>query len=424
MASKQLIIGCAATGAKFTKHNHRSTGDPVLDHISTGASIKLTEFDAVQEAVTLYALGCRYYHYHARNPQTGEQSTDNAIYQRLSTAIQRSCNQNVRLSFGASRNGPEVRQSIAERGEWERVSQAALPLHLGGAHFVTMQAAVELQIICDLERRYGRARVYSGNRDELAEMIAGYIASDNTVDAALATHSTDGGANYGRTSPAVQLATFAQAIQSRRQGGLFDEVEWVQRDRSAALTRFAIERSDLGLGSSGQLNITILFGFSPALPFPLRYSEFRDAVRAAKELEYDLADGNRRTRNVTVSVGAAVLPLHAKGLIGPLDVGPERGRIVTPVERLVQYAAQEDSEVNIVRVGMEDTPYEVTGDGTLQSTTNASLIKTVLCEMDRAGATPLTRAWEIDTAALHMTNHDGTWRSQAVEREYEVAIAA
>lgn len=424
MASKQLIIGCAATGAKFTKHNHRMTGDPVLDNISTGASIKLTEFDVVQEAVTLHALGCRYYHYHARNPETGEQSTDNSIYQQVSTLIQRSCNQNVRLSFGASRNGPEVRRSIAERGEWERVSQAGLPLHLGGAHFVTMQAAVELQIVCDLERQYGRDRVYAADPDELALIIGDYRASDNMVDSALATHSTDGGANYGRTSPAVQLETFKRSIESRRQVGLFDEVEWVQRQRSEALTRFAIERSDLGLGSSGQLNITILFGFSPALPFPLRYSDFRRVVRAAKALEYDLSDTGRRRRNVTVSVGAAVLPTQAKDLIAPLDVGRQRGRVVTPVERLVHYAAQEDSEVNIVRVGMEDTPYEIDIDGSLRSTTNGALVKTALCELDRVGATPLTRAWEIDTAALHMINHDGSWRTRVAEREYEVATAA
>ncbi|OOK68313.1 hypothetical protein BZL29_6992 [Mycobacterium kansasii] len=57
------------------------------------------------------------------------------------------------ISFGASRNGVEVKEAIRRYGEWERISQSALPLHLGGAHFVTGQAAVELQIILDLERR-------------------------------------------------------------------------------------------------------------------------------------------------------------------------------------------------------------------------------------------------------------------------------
>ncbi|MBE1043447.1 hypothetical protein IH768_28280, partial [Escherichia coli] len=37
--------------------------------------------------------------------------------------------------------------------EWERVSHCAIPLHLGGAHFVTIQAAIELQVICELEKQ-------------------------------------------------------------------------------------------------------------------------------------------------------------------------------------------------------------------------------------------------------------------------------
>ncbi|MBH0780880.1 3-keto-5-aminohexanoate cleavage protein [Nocardia bovistercoris] len=424
MASKQLIVGCAATGAKFTKHNHRTTGDTVMDHISTGASIKIAESEALQEAVTLYALGCRYYHYHARNPATGEQSTDNAIYQSLSQSIQRSCNQDIRLSFGASRNGPEVRDSIARNGEWERVSQCSIPLHLGGAHFVTMQAAVELQIMCDIERKYGVDEVYDAPHEQLSRIIHEYRPSGQTVDADLATHSTAGGSNYGTTSPAIQFATFARSIQARRQIGLFDEVEWVQRRRSVALTRFAIERPDLRLGAAGQLNVTILFGFSPALPFPMRYSDFKTMVRAAKSLEYDLGDKARRRRHVTVAVGAAVLPQQAKNFIGPLDVGPERGRIVTPVERLVQYAAQRDSGVDIVRVGMEDTPFDVTADGDLRSTTNAILVKTALHELERAGATPLTRTQEIDRLAVIAGGGDRPWRSESVETEYELATVA
>ena len=149
-----LILGCASTGAKFTPLNHAPTGDDLLDRICTGESIPTALDDVANEAADLYRMGCRYYHYHARNPITREQTTDNEVYQRVSRDVQRRC-KDMLLSFGASRNGAEVQHNIREFGEWERVSQCALPLHLGGAHFVTIQAAIELQVICDVERKRG-----------------------------------------------------------------------------------------------------------------------------------------------------------------------------------------------------------------------------------------------------------------------------
>ena len=97
-------------------------------------------------------MGCRYYHYHARNPLTQEQTTDNDIYQAVSRALQNRF-PDLMLSFGASRNGSEVQENIRRFGEWEQVSHCAIPLHLGGAHFVTIQAAIELQVICELEKQ-------------------------------------------------------------------------------------------------------------------------------------------------------------------------------------------------------------------------------------------------------------------------------
>ncbi|MDV7809915.1 hypothetical protein R4J71_29355, partial [Pseudomonas aeruginosa] len=40
--------------------------------------------ELLDEARQLYEMGCRYYHYHARNPLTQEQTTDNDIYQAVS----------------------------------------------------------------------------------------------------------------------------------------------------------------------------------------------------------------------------------------------------------------------------------------------------------------------------------------------------
>ncbi|MCL3028430.1 3-keto-5-aminohexanoate cleavage protein, partial [Klebsiella pneumoniae] len=135
---KTLILGCASTGAKFTPRNHAATGDRLLDSICTGATIRTAPGELLDEARQLYEMGCRYYHYHARNPLTQEQTTDNDIYQAVSRALQNRF-PDLMLSFGASRNGSEVQENIRRFGEWERVSHCAIPLHLGGAHFVTIQ---------------------------------------------------------------------------------------------------------------------------------------------------------------------------------------------------------------------------------------------------------------------------------------------
>lgn len=263
----QMILGSAVTGAKFTPRNHRPSRDPVIDAAASGLTIKHRLADVTEEAKRLADLGCRYWHYHARNPDTNEQTTSNETYQAASTAVQ-GYDDSVLVSFGASRNGVEVKDAIRSGGEWERVSQAALPLHLGGAHFVTTQAAVELQVIIDLERQYGPiCREFVGTK-EFSALVNSYVPSQKISDASLDTFSTANGSNYGSTSPATQLAVLGRGIGERNRLYLPHEIEWVQLDRSYAATRFSIDRPDIGLGSSGQLNITLLFGFSPAFPLP------------------------------------------------------------------------------------------------------------------------------------------------------------
>ncbi|MCB5910435.1 hypothetical protein [Streptomyces pinistramenti] len=382
---KNLILGCASTGAKFTPGNHRATGDTLLDKINTGATIKNSPLALIAEAEALHGMGCRYYHYHARNPKTHEQSTSNEIYQAISRPLQRRCKEML-ISFGASRNGPEVRDSIHRFGEWERISQSSLPLHLGGAHFVTLQAAVELQLMCEIERQYGDMSLDFIDSEEFSKVIADYQPSNRLTTASLETYSTSNGANYGRTSPAIQSEVYRNAIQARRQLGLFCEVEWVQFPRSYAMTRYAVEHPDMNLGGSGQLNITLLFGFSPRLPFPKNYAEFKQVVDSAKKLEYDLAEPGVKKRHVTVTVGAAVLPEQAGEHFTPLDVGARRGRSACALRRLATYAAQKDSGVDIIRFGMEDTPYAVDADGALHLADNCDLAETVINELAANGA--------------------------------------
>ncbi|AUI60371.1 3-keto-5-aminohexanoate cleavage protein [Amycolatopsis sp. BJA-103] len=398
---KSLILGCASTGAKFTPANHKPTGDNLLDEICVGSTIKNSAEALLAEADALYSRGCRYYHYHARNPNTHEQTTSNEVYQKISRELQRRC-KDMLISFGASRNGAEVRESIGQFGEWERLSQCSLPFHLGGAHFVTIQSAVELQLMCELERQFGEWSFDTIESPQFGEAVLAYQPSDQLTESRLDTYSTSKGADYGRTSPLIQFEVYRSAIEARDRLGLFHEVEWVQAQRSYAMSRYAVEHPLLRLGHNGQINVTLLFGFSPRLPFPRSYTEFKRVVNAAKNLEHDLTEPGVKQRHVTITVGAAVLPQQAEAHFIPLDVGPRAGQRACALRRLVSYASQPDSCVDILRFGMEDSPYTVSRHGEIGLADNCDLAEVVLAELAANGARVETDHQEIfERLGLH-----------------------
>ncbi|SON60334.1 hypothetical protein MSIMFI_01828 [Mycobacterium simulans] len=382
-----LILGSAVTGAKFTPKNHAEMGEPLFDVVLRGRTIQLDTNKLLAEACALYDIGVRYYHYQARNPHTHEPCTSNAIYAALSHEIQDRL-PGMLISFGASRNSIEVREAIRRNGEWERISQAALPLHLGGAHFVTSQGGAEFQIVLDLEHKGHDISIEAVSDPEFARIIRHYVPSITDSVMILDVHSTAGGTYYGSSSPRMQFEVYRQAVDARRRLHLLHEVEWIQLDRSCALTRFATEHPLIRLGSEGQLNITLLFGSSWRLPFPESYADFRRAVCLAKSIERDLS-GNI-ARKVTISVGAAVLPQHARAHINELEFGARKGQLAGPLERLACYAAQPDSEVDVIRSGLEDTPYIVTHDGDITLTDNFGLAHQVVEMVGSCGASIIT----------------------------------
>lgn len=393
-SQKSLILGCASTGAKFTPRNHLLSGDPVIDAVCTGEAIKTNSQDLIDEAAALYKRGCRYYHLHARNPKTNEQTTENAVYGAVSRGVQKRC-PSMLISFGASRNGSEVQRAVQQKGEWERVSQCSLSLAEGGAHFVTIQAAVELQIICDLERRGYDLTEHTIDSEAFLPIIHQHRPSREAVDASLATHSTLKGASYGTTSALVQFENYRKAVLTRENLGLYHEVEWVQLERSYAMTRYAIEHPALGLARSGQLNVILLFGFSPRLPFPRSYEEFKRAIRLAKTLEYDLSNPHTKARRVSITVGAAVLPRQAIEHFTQSDVGRYLARRKCPLRRLAIYAAQPDSEVDVLRYGMEDTPYTLDSAGRVQICDNQLLHDIVEQEVISQNVSIITEARDV-----------------------------
>ena len=384
--NKNLITGVALSGAKFTSGNHLNTGDHILDSVLRGDHIVTDPDELVVEVKSLHTLGVRYFHWHARNPQTREQSCAPWLYRDLGRAL-RTWNPEVILSYGGSRNGPEIIKAIREGSEWSRLVQTGLSLEEGGAHFVTIQAAAELKIITDMERQgYIRIDAISGYF-ELLKPIEEYVPGAQAEDLSIGAYATSGGANYGNSSAKTQMEVLQRAMVERELLALPHEVEWTQLGRSHALTRLALEHLRPGLGNTGRLNITILFGFSPLMPFPLTYREFRHAVDLARSLQRG-AGGS--ALNLTITVGAAVMPKQAAALTAPLDVGRRTGEIVGPLERLVAYACMPDSDVDVVRFGLEDTPYLQQADGRIRAATNLQLAEFVLERLAVHGGTAVT----------------------------------
>lgn len=382
---RKLILGAAITGAKFTPGNHTRESGETLDAILSGRHIPVG-LDALEREVdAMWKGGVRYLHWHARNPLTREQSCEQALYREFGLAARRRY-PGLALSYGASRNGREIREAIATRGEWERISQSGLDLHEGGADFVTTHAAAELIAILDLERQ-GYLRIDQTGRTEFLKPVSDYIASRTVETVSIEANSTSGGSDYGRSSPAEQLRVLAHAIAARNRLNLPQEVEWTQLPRSHALTRLLLEEFKPGLGDNGRLNVTILFGFSPKLPFPTNYESFQQAVQFARDLEQ-----RRRfpEMHLTVTVSAAVLPQQAGKLICPLDVGPYCGSRVTPLERLVAYACQPDSGVDVLRFGLEDAPFLIELDGTVRPASNVDLMHFVLENVEKHEGVLLT----------------------------------
>jgi hypothetical protein len=306
------------------------------------------------------------------------------------------------LSYGASRNGKLVREAIRNYGETCRALHSVLPLQFGGAEFITIQAAAELQIISDAEKQ-GIVSFNCGKRGGLFHTdVNVFSPSSMLTDLKLEVNSTFGGGNYGSTSSAMQFDYYKNIVLGRRISGGDHEVEWVQQDRSYAMTRFAIEHDEINLGETGKLSITILFGFSPKLPFPIEYSEFRQVVALAKSLECRLK-AKYGVGSVTIGVGAAILPHHACAAALPMDIGPQTGRVVSPLERLVAYACQPDAQVDVLRFGMEDTPFLMDGEGRLLRTNNVNLGRAVLSMMEANGCIPETDNRAIERALLQNT---------------------
>ncbi len=392
---KRLLLGCCMTGAKYTPLNHRLTQDRIVDAISSGDFVPTSPEEIALEAELLFDEGCRYIHIHARNPVTREQSCDRNLYSRYGRDLAARCD-DLLLSYGASRNGVEILDQIGSGAEWDRIAHSTLSRAAGGADFVTLQAAAELQVACDLERQGYVSFDHDRGRFQVLKPLEHYQPSERKRKVRLSGGSDPVAkdADYGVSSAALQHALLRDVIDKRIALGLPLEVEWVQNARSHFLTWYVLNHMIGVQPRNARLNVTILFGFSPRLPIPLSYETFLQTVRNAQRVARALPD--KRHMNVTVTVGAAVLPRHATAFRQAMDVGPLQGEVLSPLDRILAYACQPDSGVDLVRVGLEDTPFLLDRSGTVIPTTNLQLVQHAKRVISDCGATVTT-----DRAAIH-----------------------
>jgi len=412
---KKLIVGCAATGAKFTPRNHHRTGDDIYNAIMGGKNIPVTVEEIVADAKAAYAEGARYFHIHARNPATREQFTDLDWYKECSLSIQKHCPGMV-LSFGASRNGHEVREAIAKESEWVRIHQADIPIHQGGAHFTTLSAVAELVIIQDLKKN---GHIFFGSHNaDFTKPLKDIKLSSDVEELSVETNSTLGAARYGSTSPKIQFETLKRAITARNTHGLPHEIEWGQYLSNLALTKYTIEHPDLRIGQPlGSLNIVLLFGFSPKLPFPHTYGEFKRVVDSAKKLGLDSATGEKNI-DITITVGAAVMPKCMAEHHISSDIGGDQRRM-QPLERIAIYAAQPDSNVDILRAGMEDSPCLIDPSGSLALTDNKTLVSIAASTAREYGANIITSPFAVADMLRLPKNPAASYQRRDAHLRYE-----
>ena len=84
-----------------------------------------------------------------------------------------------------------------------------------------------------------------------------------------------------------------------------------------------------------------------------------------------------------------------------MDVGPLKGQLLTPIDRLIAYAVKPASNVDVIRVGLEDTPYVQHANYKLLPTTNIQLLQHSRALIERLGGAVLTDETSLNQFMAH-----------------------
>ena len=253
MRSKPIIIGCAFTGARF----NISASDSAV----RAKYMPLSPQQNIAEAIQVYQLGARYMHFHARNPNTGEQFADSRWYQEVCQGMRQHLPMAV-ISFGSSRHGREVLQAIQDRGEIARsCGLEAKP------DYFTNFAAVEIAMFDSRD-----------NRD----------LSDNLHPRNIQQH-------------------YRTVVHRMNELLVCQEVEITTYPKSLAALEKIKDNPNLGL--LYPLNMVILLGFSSLLPIS------KQAYDEVVERSSKLLEG----RVGTITIGSVIRP-HESTELDPSEV--------------------------------------------------------------------------------------------------------
>jgi uncharacterized protein (DUF849 family) len=316
----------------------------------------------IDDATQAYDYGIRFFHVHARNPQTGLQFADLQYYRAVFEGI-RSRNPGA-LVGGATSRKAEVERQIAQE-----IRRMVSRTHLQEISAKQL-GRIEMTV---------RAVAVEARPDRITTFTPPEIRITGTVSDADYNETVKGYSELTRRSwnrPDVMRWYYWFLRQRCIQLGVGEELEITTDAAFPVIEQLSLDPS---LGLPKDLFVLFLFGYSNRLPIERR--QFDKAMNWVTQIE------RRAGVNAHVTVGAAIAPhaaaRKARGRNQSLEVGTHDYREV--FEWVVQ-----DPRVDSFRVGLEDVPELY---GCHQSNTDLAKHAAELC--DEYGVRVMTDPYEI-----------------------------
>jgi uncharacterized protein (DUF849 family) len=275
-----------------------------------------------------YSEGARYFHVHARNPNTGVQFANLQWYQAVLDGARAQIHPRLPFGVATSRKGEEVEATISA------IREAARRRH-GGAASVDdwvegeLARAVGIHACPDAVTSFTAPEILAGRRSLARAAIAASLASYP--------------AHVRWTKPEIVRGYYRRLREWANRLSVRQEFEITTAEAYSAIEDIA---SDSSLGIDRCLHVVFLFGFSSRLPIS----------REAYEVALGWVESLRQATGVDarISVGVVIPPHRAAA-------HPRTGGSATAGSRRYDYEqvlawVLEDDRVDAFRVGLEDTP--------------------------------------------------------------------
>ena len=314
--TNKIVLATALTGARYSPWLLKDTKDVALDPKFYAQHMPITPEQVTQDVRGSYTYGARFFHVHARNPQTGAQWANLDWYDKVAQGI-REIDPNVVISFPTSRK-MEVGKGIEDRLKLLEMIQKNSPGRVDRAYaeFKVRGVAVE------------------AHPDTLTTFTVPEVTMLGNLKNRLGVEETP-----GWTDPEVMKLYYEFLIQRTKELGVMQEIEITTMGQFDVLKRMA-ESGKYHMDAP--MHFVVLLGFSDGLPIDKKTYEV-----ALKEIE-DLRKGVEHPAVITV--GAVIPPQKAKK---ESSIRFEPGK--HDYHEVMQWVT-DDHRVGLFRVGLEDTP--------------------------------------------------------------------